>query len=420
MTLETVSTLFWIAAAAVLAPVLADRTGRLRVPGVVVEIALGIIIGPHVLAIAHTDSVINGLSDLGLATLMFLAGYELDLTRVKGRPLRLAGAGWLMSVGIGLAAAFVLMSTGVVLDTLVVGLALTTTALGTLLPILRDADLLEGRFGARILAVGTAGEFCPIVALAVLLDHRDRLQTATLLVLFVAVAVATALLATRAHPPQLVALMRRHLHSSAQLPVRVSVLLLVGLVYLAFRLGLDVLLGAFAAGIAVRLFAVGEDSAIVRGKLEAMGFGFLVPIFFITSGMRFDVHALVDKPSALLRLPLFLALFLVARGMPAWTLYRHDLPKPQLWPLAFFSATGLPLIVVITTIGTSEGRMTAENAAALVGAGMLSVLIYPLLGVRLARRAPPGPQSDASEGADRVDGQPRRRSPHLAWRRKQP
>ncbi len=192
----------------------------------------------------------------------------------------------------------------------------------------------------------------------------------------------------------MIQLLHRHVQSSAQLPVRVSVLLIVSLVFLALRLGLDVLLGAVAAGIVVRLFVQGEDRTIVRGKLEAIGFGFLVPIFFIVSGMQFDVRALFASPTGLLRVPLFLVLFLVVRGTPALLLHRRDLPRRQLVPLALFSATGLPLIVVITTIGVEEGRMGPVNAAALVAAGMLSVLLYPMLAKSWLRRAPsPAPRT---------------------------
>jgi Kef-type K+ transport system membrane component KefB len=303
-------------------------------------------------------------------------------------------------------------------------LALTTTALGTLLPILRDAGLLEGRFGSRMMAIGSVGEFGPIVGVAILLGHRNPEVTALLLVLLVVVAVATTLLAARAHPPKIIRLLHRHLQSSAQLPVRVAVLFILGLVYLAFRLGLDVLLGAFAAGIVVRLLVRGEDSGIVKDKLEAIGFGFLVPIFFIVSGMNFHLSALTSSPAALLRVPLFLVLFLVVRATPALLLYRRDLPPQQLPPLALFSATALPLMVVITTIGVSEGRMRPVNGAALVGAGMMSVLLYPMIarlllgrsrstaapGVEITGSTPvgePGIESDGPQGRERAGSRPR-------------
>ncbi len=387
MTLTALSTLALITLAAVVSPLLADLTARVGIPDVVILIALGILIGPEVLAIAHPDVVIDTLSYMGLSYLMFLAGYELDLNRVKGRPLRLAVLGWAMSFVLALFVGYVLVSSDLAVNTLVVGLALTTTALGTLLPVLRDSGQDKGAFGAMILAIGAVGEFAPILAVAILLNNRNRTQTAVLLGLFAVVAVLAALLAGRAQRPKVVAAMHRHMQSSAQLPVRVSVLLIVALVYFASRLGLDLLLGAFAAGIVFRLFAKGDDSEILSGKLEAIGFGFLVPIFFVVSGVRLNLEALFHQPSAFLRLPLFLVLFLVVRGLPAMLLYRRDLPSGQLVPLALLSATGLPLIVVITTIGVAEHRMVPANAAALVGAGMLSVLIYPLLAKILLRRA---------------------------------
>jgi Kef-type K+ transport system membrane component KefB len=389
VTVSTVATLVLIALVAVLSPLLAELTAGLAVPDVVIEIGLGIVIGPAVLNIAHPSSVVTALSDIGLTFLMFLAGLELDLAALKGRSLNLALVGWGVSLVLALIAASALVFLGTVLDALVVGLALTTTAIGTLLPILRDARLLDGRFGSRMLAIGAVGEFGPILAVAILLDQRNKEKTALLLVAFVAVAVAATLMAARPQQPKIIALLHRHLHSSAQLPIRISVLFIVGLVYLADELGLDVLLGAFAAGIVVRLLVRGGDSEIVRGKLEAIGFGFLIPIFFITSGMKFDLNALTSTPNAFLRVPLFLALFLVIRGTPALLLYRHDLPRPELLPLALFSATGLPLIVVITTIGVSEGRMRPVNASALVAAGMLSVLLYPMAARLLLRRNPP-------------------------------
>jgi Kef-type K+ transport system membrane component KefB len=292
-----------------------------------------------------------------------------------------------VSFALALGFAFVLVSSGLALDTLIVGLALTTTALGTLLPIVADAGVLATGFGTYLVGIGTVGEFGPIVVVAVLLTGKDPRITAVLLVAFVAVAALSAVLATRVHPPRFVALLRRHLNSSSQLPVRVSVLLVLSLVYLAFELGLDVLLGAFAAGIVVRLLTKGDDSDVIKGKLEAIGFGFLIPIFFIVSGIHFDLHILVSRHSALLRLVLFLALMAVVRGLPALVLYRRELSLSERVPLALFSATGLPLIVVITTIGTTEGRMLPENAAALVGAGMLSVLLFPAIGLRRLRAA---------------------------------
>ena len=296
----------------------------------------------------------------------------------------MATAGWAISLVIGLGAAFAMVSAGLARDTVVVGLTLTTTAMGTLVPMLRDAGVLGTRFGSLVSAVGTVGEFGPIVAVALLLTKKEPVLTSLLLLAFIAVAVITVLFAARAQPPKVVSLLNRHLESSTQLPVRVSLLfivLLVLLVLLAATLGLDVLLGAFAAGIVVRLFSAGGESDAIRAKLEAIGFGFLIPIFFVVSGIQFDAHVFVQHPSSLWRVPLFLALMLVARGVPVYLLYRTSITRAQRIPMALFSATGLPLIVVITSIALAEGRMLEVNAASLVAAGMLSVLLFPALGL---------------------------------------
>jgi Kef-type K+ transport system membrane component KefB len=387
--LDAVPTLVLIAAIAVVSPLIAELTKRFGIPEVVIQILLGMAIGPYALKLAHPGDVVNALSDLGLGFLMFLAGSELDLHRVRGLPLRLGLIGWGISLVLALGAAFTIVSVGLGLDTVVIGLALTTTAIGTLIPMIRDAGVLDTKFGSFMLAAGSVGEFIPIVAVALLLTEKDPALTVALLAAFVAIAVAAALLATRAHPPKLVELLSRHLNSATQLPVRVAVLLVLLLTYLALELGLDVLLGAFTAGIVVRLFIVGKDSEIVRGKLEAIGFGFLVPIFFIVSGVNFDIHAFVEKPSTLLRIPLFLGLFLIVRGTPALLLYRKVLSASERIAFALLSATGLPLIVVITSIGVAEQKMRPDNAAALVGAGLLSVVLLPMLALRRLRSVSP-------------------------------
>ncbi len=388
MAVAAVPTLVLIAAAAALAPLVTDAVRRfVAIPEVVVQIVFGIILGPYVLALTHTNDVVSALSDFGLAYLMFLAGTELDLSRMKEGRIRQAAVGWGISLALALIIGGALVASGLVRDRVVLALCLTTTALGTLLPILQDAHVFESRFGRITLSVGAVGEFGPVMAVAVLLTTKNAPVTIGLLALFVVIAAVTVILAARVHPPRLVSLLRRHLQTTSQLPVRISVLLVIVLVYLTLQLGLDVLLGAFVAGIVVRLLIAGEESELVINKLETIGFGFLVPIFFIVSGTRFDLRALIHQPVALARVPLFLVLFLVVRGAPAMLLYRKVLEQKQRWALAFFSATGLPIIVVITTVGVAEGRMLPVNAAALVAAGMLSVFVYPLLGLRQLQAA---------------------------------
>jgi Kef-type K+ transport system membrane component KefB len=398
-----IPTLVLIGLAAVFAPIIAEWLRRfVAVPEVVIQILLGIALGPYVLNLAHSNNIVTALSDFGLTYLMFLAGTELDLSTMRQGHLGRSAGSWGVSLVFALGVGAFLHATGLVLDSVVVALCLTTTALGTLLPILRDAGVLRTAVGPSILSVGAIGEFGPIVAVAVLLTNRDVRLTFLLLALFVAVAVIAALLAMQVHPPAFIALLRRHLHSTAQLPVRISVLLVILLVYLAERLSLDVLLGAFAAGVVVRLFIKGEDSEPITSKLEAIGFGFLIPIFFIESGINFDLHALIHVPKVLLLVPFFTVIFLLTRGLPTWAFFRGAVTKVEARSLAVLSATGLPIIVVITTLGVNEHRMKPQNAAALVAAGMLSVLVYPLLGLRWLRKG--SGATDAHGVPERSDG----------------
>jgi len=379
--------LFLILFVAALAPLLVAAPKRLRMPVVVAEIAFGIALGPQVLGLADADGVVEFMSDVGLTFLFFLAGLEVDFERIRGAPLRLGGWGWALSVGLGLAIAGVLQARGFAISALLIGIALCTTAIGTLMPILRDAGELETPFGPYVLAAGVTGEFGPLLATALLLTSTKRPGVSfALLLVFVAVSIGAAVVALRARPPHVVTTIRRTMSTSGQLALRLSLALLFGLVFLASRFGFDIVLGAFAAGLVVGLVTRGEESEELRVKFEGIGFGFVIPIFFVVTGMNFDLDALFASVGTVLRLPLFLFLFLVVRGAPALLLYRGRLSGADRRALAFYSATALPIVVAVTTIGLEEGKMKPANAAALVGAAMMSVLVYPLVALAFRRR----------------------------------
>lgn len=382
----TAEALLVIAAIAVLAPLVSAVSGG-RIPGVVIEIACGIAIGPQVLRLATATPTVSAISDLGLAFLFFSAGYEMDLDRVRGRPLRLAALGWVASLSLGLAVAAVAVAEGFAISVVLIGLALTTTAIGTLVPMLADADELPTPFGAHILAIGAAGEFLPIVAVTLLASERGTLADAAVLVGFALLAVAAAGIALRPRPPRLGRLLGATLHKSSQLPVRIAVLVVIALAFVASRLGLDALLGAFAAGLVIRLANRGSESEVVASKLDAISGGVFIPVFFVVTGMRFDLDALTSDPAAALRIPVFLAAFLVVRGLPILGFLRRDLGPTDRRAAALLGSTALPLVVAITTLGLDTGRMLPENAAALVAAGMLSVLCFPAIGLALRRHS---------------------------------
>jgi Kef-type K+ transport system membrane component KefB len=378
--------LFVILAVATVVPLLVDAlSGRVRFPGVVLEIFIGIIVGPSLLGWVADGPLVELIANLGLAMLMFLAGYEIDFLRVRGKPLTLALTGWALSVAIGIGLAIVL-DAWLDLSWTYVALAVSTTAIGTLLPILRDSGEVATRLGTFLLAAGAVGEFGPIVAVSLVLQGGRPGRTIVVLLIFAAIAVAGIVLATRPRPARFARVVGATLATSSQFAVRVAMLLLLALVWSAEELGLDILLGAFAGGLIFRQFVRGgpeHEHGTVESKLDGIGFGFLIPIFFVVSGVRFDAQALFSDWGTLILLPLFLLLFLVCRGVPSVLLYREVLDQRQRGALAFYSATQLPLVVVISTLGVEAKQLSSGTAAAMVGAGMLSVLIYPLVAVRI-------------------------------------
>jgi Kef-type K+ transport system membrane component KefB len=308
-----------------------------------------------------------------------------------------------ISLAVGLALAFALTGADVS-KSFVIGTALTSTALGTVLPILRDSGDLRGRFGTVMLAFGAVGEFGPIIAMALLLSGRRPGESTLLLAGFAAVTAAGIWWALRPRPPWFSRIVETTLHSSGQFAVRFVMLLLVCMLGLAAAFGLDTLLGAFAAGLLTRLVLVGaapESSEEVLGKVEALGFGFLVPLFFIVTGIEFDLDSLLGGGRALLLLPVFLLLFVVVRGLPVYALAPRDLNRTDRRALTLYASTCLPLVVAITTIGLDDKVLEAGEAAALVGAAMLSVLVFPLLALRLrageGAAEAPGGRSAGSE-----------------------
>ena len=364
---------------------------RLAPPVVVVELIFGIVIGPQVLGLAEPDEFIDFFSNLGLGMLFFFAGYEIDFERIKGKPLSLGAWGWLVSLVLAYGIGGALAAAGVVLSFLYTGSALATTAIGTLIPILRDGGELRTRFGTYLLAAGAIGEFGPILLITLVLSTTQPLHEALVLAGFIVLALVLALASVRLAWRGFGAL-ERTLESSSQLAVRIATVLVFGLVLLASELGLDLLLGGFVAGMIVRAALRGREVEVFESKLTAVGFGFLIPFFFVESGINFNLDAL-GSAEAIAKLFLFLGLFLVVRGTPALLLYRGVLAARDRAALAFFSATELPLVVAITTLAIENGEMKSSTAAGLVGAAMLSTLIFPFVGMAL-RRGRPGDERE--------------------------
>lgn len=357
------------------------RVGGIAIPAVVLELFLGVALGPHVAGLKVTP-FISFFSSLGLGLLFYFAGYEIDIRRITGSPLRLAIAGWAMSLALAYTIGGVLAAAGVVLSLLYTGSALVTTAIGTLIPILSDAGEMETRLGTYLLAAGAVGEFGPVLLLTLVLSAESTVHNALILIAFVVVVVTVAILALRSSE-RTVPLFERTLETSSQLAVRWILVLVFALALLAYKLGLDLLLGGFAAGMITRQMLKEHELPAFDSKLTAIGFGVFVPFFFVVSGMKLDVTALFSSPGAVAKLALFLVLFLVVRGTPALVLYRDIFNRRQRVALALLCSTQLPMVVAITDLATSTGHMRASTAAALVGAAAISTLVFPILGLKI-------------------------------------
>ena len=384
-----------VGVAAVAGTIAAVVTGRgLLLPAVVVELLLGVLIGPQVLGLEVSEFV-EFFAGLGLGMLFFFAGYEIDLRRIAGTPLRLGTVGWLLSLVLAYGIGGVLAAAGIVLSLLYTGSAIATTAIGTLIPILSDSGELKTRFGTQLLGAGAVGEFGPILLITLVLSTGSALHHAAILIAFVALAVAVALIAMRSSG-HAIPLFERTIEKSSQLAVRWIVVLVFALALLASELGLDLLLGGFAAGLITRQMLKTREIPAFDSKLSAVAFGVFIPFFFVVSGMQLDVDALFASPSGVVKLFVFFGLFLVVRGTPALVLYRHVLPvRRDRVALALFSSTQLPLVLAITTVAQDGGHMRASTAASLVGAAVLSTLVYPIVGLRLRGDRPVAPLETA-------------------------
>ena len=383
---------------AVAAPLLAEIPIGVRLPVVVLEVLLGIAVGPHVMGLLHYEGFLAMMHTFGMAATLFMAGMELDFSEIKGRPLSLAARGWGFSVVLGASVVAVFHLIPFVHAPLMVTLTLCTTGLGTLIPIFRDSGQLKTRFGQLMIAAGTIGELGPIVAMSLLLSqtYSTWQESCFLLAFLVIVAFATAV-GAGARPPRLLAFLSRQMHASTQLPVRISLLMLAAMFVLAEEFGFESILGAFAAGMVVGVTTRGEGGKSFREKIDAVTFGWFYPFFFVGTGVKFDITALVKDPTTMLLVPTFVMLLLVIRGAPVW-LYRNEITRAQRLPFALSSAVpSLSIIVVITEIGLRAKTMNPSIAAALVGAALLSILLFPTLAaLLLGRNEAPSPTARAN------------------------
>ena len=378
--MSEIHALFIICFIAVLAPLLARLPALIRTPVVVLELVLGILIGPSGSGWVTSEGVIGFLGEFGLIFLFFQAGFEFNPGKIGVAPLRLGALAWLASLGLTSVFIGLLYSAGLVRAPLLVGLVLPTTSFPLLIPILRQNGALESDFGRYVLGAAAIGELGPIILVTLALSHEHNyLHQILLSMVFLAIAIEALFFARGLRSERLSRMIARWMGDSSVLPVRISILILLGFISLANKLGMEMVLGAYTAGM---MIAVLTKVEILQYRLTSIGSGFLIPLFFITSGVEFDLPALVTSPAGLARLILFCEGILFIRFVPVF-LYKHVLPERDLLPLALFSATTLPLVVAVTYLGVRTGDMLPENASALVGAAVITVAVFPPLALLL-------------------------------------
>jgi Kef-type K+ transport system membrane component KefB len=394
-----------VVAVALLAPLSLGFFPRLRLPSIVLEIVLGIVIGPSGLGWVKPDLPVSILALVGLAFLLFLSGLEIDVERLRGPILKLTAIGFVVSFGIAIVLGLGLNAGGFVKSPLFVAIVLVATSLGVIVPVLKDSGNISSSFGQLVIAAASIADFGAIILLSVFFSGKGSTSTAATLILLgvfgVVVVLVGLAIAGVEHSMSLSRVLLRLQDTTAQIRVRAAFVLLIGFTALADSVGLETILGAFAAGALLSL--IDRDQAMThpqfRLKLEAVGFGVFIPVFFVTSGLRFDLGALFASTSTVARVPLFLLAIYVARGLPA-IVYVRLLGRSRSVIAGILQSTSLPFIVAATQIGLQLGVITRASAAGLVAAGLLSVVISPALGLVLLRRE--GPAAVAGEAASPV------------------
>ena len=390
-----------VVAIGLFAPLALGFFPRFRLPAIVLEIVLGIIIGPSGLGWVTTDLPVSILALVGLAFLLFLSGLEIDLQRLRGQTLKLTALGFVVSFVIAIVVGLGLHAGGFVKSPLFVAIVLVATSLGVIVPVLKDSGNISTSFGQLVIAAASIADFGAIILLSLFFSGNGSSSTAGTLILlglFGAVVVLVGLaIAGFERSMKLSGVLTRLQDTTAQIRVRAAFVLLIGFTALADQVGLETILGAFAAGALVSL--IDRDEAMThpqfRLKLEAAGFGIFIPIFFVASGLRFDLNALFASASTVARVPLFLLAIYLARALPA-LVYVRLLGRSRSVIAGVLQATSLPFIVAATQIGLQLGVVTRASAAGLVAAGLLSVVISPALGLMLLRREQP--EAAASQG----------------------
>ncbi len=398
-----------VVAAGFVSPLVLGLFPRLLLPSVVFELVLGIILGPSVLGWVEVDEPVRVLALVGLAILLFLSGLEIDFMKLRGRTLRVALLGFGVSFFIAIVIGLGFKAGDLVSQPLFIAIVLSATSLGVVVAVLKDAGQVGSTFGQLVIAGATIADFATVILLSVFFSRESSGTAAQFILLgslFVVAIMVGLVIAGVEHSKKIRETLLRLQDTTAQIRVRGAFVLMIGLVALATQLGLEVILGAFTAGVILTL--IDRDEMMThpefRTKLEAVGFGVFIPVFFVSSGVSYDLDALTSSGSTALRVPLFLAALFLVRGLPALVLYRPLVPKGRVAVSALLQATSLPFIIAATSIGLELDLITPANGAAVIAAGLFSVLLFPASALTLLKRDPKmrAEMSEAAASAEPV------------------
>jgi len=374
---------------------------RIRIPAVALELVAGIVIGPAVLGWIEPGPVVSVMASIGVAFLLFLAGLELDLQVMQGPPLARGAIGFLMTFTLAFAIMTPLGKAGFILSPLLVAVAISSTSIGVLVPVLRDTGHMDSAVGRFTMGGSSAAEISTIGMLGVFFAGRGSSASVSALLLVAVAVIAMALLfalryALRWHPGRRI--FDKLDDSSAQARVRFSVMILVAAATLAMYFGFEGILGTFVAGIVVGVLMRGDrHERSLHAKLKVIGFGIFVPAFFVTSGLRFQLDK-IGGMAEIGRAALFFVAMVAVHMAPVF-LYRPHLRWRECIASGLMQSTNLSFIVVAVTVGTQLGELRDINASALVLAGLASAVLLPAIATTLLGGAKEHASDEAEEAA---------------------
>lgn len=362
-----------------------------RIPVVVGEIVAGIVIGHSGFNLVGANPTLTVMSDIGLAFLMFLAGMEIDFSKLfppreKGQPTTgpnlpaMAFLVYLVTLGLAIPGAFLLRNLGLEGDPYLLAFVLSATSLGVLLPVLKERKLMNKTSGQLVFLTALLADFVTVLLLTVYIITLDRgfdLEIFSLGLLFVAFFLAYRVGIGFIRIPRVRNLIEELSQATVQLKVRGAIAILMAFVVLAEMLGAELILGAFLGGMVISLIKAPQDDDLVH-KLEAFGFGFFVPVFFIMAGVELELGELFENPTILALIPVIFIMGLLVKIAPS-LIFRRLLPWRETLAGGLLLNTHLSLEIAVAVIGLRLGLLSPATNAAIVVFSVLTVFFMPIL-----------------------------------------